>query len=186
MSDAYVGEIRLFAGNYAPQGWRFCDGSLLQVNQSPALFALISSLYGGDGRTTFALPDLRGRIPVGQGQGAGLSNRPLASFGGTETVPVTSNNMPAHSHGFTTTSAVATTPTPGPTLLLSSFTKTQVVTGLYAKPVNPPPAPPTATVALNPNAVMAAGAPAATRSNLMGALAINYIICLDGYFPDFN
>lgn len=185
MSDAYLGEIRLFAGNYAPQGWRLCDGSVLQVSQSTPLFALIGNLYGGDGRTTFALPDLRGRLPVGQGQGTGLSNRPLASFGGSEVEPITSNNMPAHSHGFTTTSAVATSPTPGPTLLLSTFTKTQVVTGLYAKPINPP-APPTATVALNANAVSAAGATAPVRSNLMGALAVNYIICVEGYFPDFS
>jgi microcystin-dependent protein len=94
----YVGEIRIFAGNFAPAGWLFCDGSLLPISENETLFSLIGTTYGGDGQSTFALPDLRGRIPVGTGQGAGTSNRILGENGGTESVALTTNNVPAHNH----------------------------------------------------------------------------------------
>ena len=85
MPEPFVGEIRMFAGNFAPRGWAFCDGQLLAISQNDALFSVIGTLYGGDGRTTFALPDLRGRVPIHAGQGPGLSERPLGSKGGVET-----------------------------------------------------------------------------------------------------
>lgn len=94
----YIAEIRLFAGNFAPAGWAFCDGSLLPISQNETLFALIGTTYGGDGQTTFALPDLRGRVPIGSGQGAGLSNRILGEKVGQESVTLTTANMPSHSH----------------------------------------------------------------------------------------
>lgn len=187
MSDACTGEVRLFAGSYAPRDWSFCDGSLLRINVYPALYALLGTTYGGDGVSTFGLPDLRGRIPVSQGQGTGLTDRPLASSGGSETVSITTNNMPAHSHGFTATTATATDTSPGPSLTLATLTKTNVVTGLYTDPtpVTNPPTPPTPTVQLHPASVSVVGL-GVPRSNLMGSLAMNYIICLQGVFPDFN
>lgn len=98
MSLPFLGEITMFGGNFAPRGWAFCDGQLLPVSQYDALFALLGTIYGGDGRTTFALPDLRGRIPVHQGSGPGLSPRLIGQKYGQETVTLTTNQMPAHSH----------------------------------------------------------------------------------------
>ncbi len=98
MSEPFVGEIRMFAGNFAPRGWAFCDGQLLAVSQNDALFSLLGTIYGGDGRTTFGLPDLRGRIPIHAGSGPGLSPRRLGAKGGEEKVTLTVNQMPSHSH----------------------------------------------------------------------------------------
>ena len=94
----YVGEIRLFAGNFAPAGWAFCDGSLLPISENEVLFQLIGTTYGGDGQSTFAIPDFRGRVPIGAGQGVGLSNRILGENAGQEIVTITTANMPSHSH----------------------------------------------------------------------------------------
>ena len=84
MSEPFVGEIRMFAGNFAPRSWAFCDGQLLEVSQNDALFSLIGTIYGGDGRTTFGLPDLRGRVPIHMGMGPGLSSRPLGQRSGSD------------------------------------------------------------------------------------------------------
>jgi microcystin-dependent protein len=96
--EPFLGEIRLFPINFAPGGWTACDGRLLSISQNTALFSLLGTMYGGDGRSTFALPDLRGRTPVGMGQGAGTSNYAQGQMAGTETVTLTSNEMPAHIH----------------------------------------------------------------------------------------
>lgn len=98
MANPYIGEIRMFGGNFAIYGWAFCDGSLLPISQYSALFQLVGTTYGGDGQNTFALPDLRGRIPIHQGQGSGLSNYVIGQPGGAETVTVTVNQLAAHSH----------------------------------------------------------------------------------------
>jgi microcystin-dependent protein len=98
MSEPFVGEIRMFAGNFAPVGWAFCDGQLLAVSQNDALFSLLGTIYGGDGRTTFGLPDLRGRIPIHAGSGPGLSPRTLGAKAGAERVTVTVDQLPAHNH----------------------------------------------------------------------------------------
>ena len=102
MSTPYIGEIRMFGFGTrgAPNGWQACDGSLLPISQFDALFALIGTTYGGDGRTTFALPDLRGRFPMHFGQGPGLSNRVIAHRGGTETVTLTQHHIPHHAHAI--------------------------------------------------------------------------------------
>lgn len=100
MSEPFVGEIRMFAGNFAPRGWAFCDGQLLAVSQNDALFSLLGTVYGGDGQTTFGLPDMRGRIPLHAGQGPGLSPRQLGSRAGTERVSLTVNQLPGHSHSM--------------------------------------------------------------------------------------
>lgn len=111
MSDPYLGEIRLFAGNFAPWGWEFCHGQLLSIAEEEPLFSLIGTRYGGNGMTTFALPDLRGRVPIHQGQGAGLSSRPLASAGGREHVTLTLQQIPEHTHVVRASAATATSRT---------------------------------------------------------------------------
>lgn len=98
MAEPFLGEIRLMGFNFAPRGWAFSDGQLLPISQNSALFSLYGTIYGGDGRTTFALPDLRGRVAIHEGHGPGLSNYVLGSKGGAETVTLTTANMPSHNH----------------------------------------------------------------------------------------
>ena len=98
MSEPFVGEIRMFAGNFAPRGWALCDGQLLAVSQNDALFSLFGTIYGGDGRTTFSLPDMRGRFPMHVGSGPGLFSRNLGQKSGNETVTLTSQQVASHSH----------------------------------------------------------------------------------------
>lgn len=102
-ADPYIGEISIFAGNFEPRGWAFCDGRLLAISQFSALFSLLGTFYGGDGRSNFALPDLRGRSVVGAGNGPGLTPRPIGNKGGAEYVNLTTNEMPQHTHGANTT-----------------------------------------------------------------------------------
>ena len=113
MSEPFVGEIKVFAGTYPPQGWADCDGQLLAISQFDALFSLFGTFYGGDGRTTFGLPDLRGRVPVHMGQGPGLSNRQIGVKGGSEKVSLTQATTPTHSHAANATSDAAGTDQPG-------------------------------------------------------------------------
>ena len=131
MSEPFVGEIRMFAGNFAPRGWAYCDGQLLAVSQNDALFSLFGTIYGGDGRTTFGLPDLRGRFPIHAGQGPGLSNRRLGSKGGAETVTVTANQLPSHTHPIKGTNDNATASDPAGQLPAQSTT----TRGLSALPL---------------------------------------------------
>jgi microcystin-dependent protein len=104
MSQPYVGEIRIFAGNFAPSGWAFCDGQLLPISENDVLFNLIGTTYGGDGQTTFAMPDLRGRLPVHQGSN-GVSNHIIGELAGVETVTLTTQQMPIHTHAAACNSA---------------------------------------------------------------------------------
>lgn len=110
--EPLLGSIMLFAGNFAPRGWAFCNGQLLAVSQNQALFSIIGTFYGGDGRTTFGLPDLRGRVPIGTGQVAGLSNYPLGSKSGNETTTLSVNNLPSHSHALIGSSSPGTSNSP--------------------------------------------------------------------------
>lgn len=111
MSEPFVGEIRIFGGNFPPLNWAFCDGSLLSIAEHEVLYTLTGTTYGGDGVTTFALPDLRGRAPIHQGQGLGLSNRTIGERAGVEEVTLTANQMPIHTHPMlTSTSATSTSP----------------------------------------------------------------------------
>lgn len=98
--EPFIGLITMFGGNFAPRGWAFCDGQLLPINQNSALFSILGTTYGGDGRTTFGLPDLRGRVPIHPGTGPGLSSFNLGQKGGAEQVTLTTQQIPAHSHGF--------------------------------------------------------------------------------------
>jgi microcystin-dependent protein len=119
MSTPYIGEIRMFSFGTrgAPDGWQACDGSLLPISEFDALFALVGTTYGGDGQTTFGVPDLRGRLPIHQGTGPGLSTYVIGQRAGTETVTVLPTQMPAHTHTLALTSGAATALTPGNTLL---------------------------------------------------------------------
>jgi microcystin-dependent protein len=180
MADSYIGEIRMFAGNYAPVDWHLCDGSLLAISQYQVLYALIGTTYGGDGMNTFALPDLRGRVPVSTGQGPGLSNYVLGQPFGTENVTLTAATMPTHNHPFNATSTGATSlkPTPSGSMTLATSPSN---TYLYAKQTTPP----IPVVQLAPTDVGAAGGNV-SHTNIMPVLAINYIIALTGIYPQFN
>src|SRR3712207_3315813 len=112
MSEPFIGEIRMVGFNFAPRGWATCDGQLLSIAQNTALFSLLGTTYGGNGQTTFALPDLRGRAALHQGQGPGLTNRVIGEASGTETVTLTTNQMPSHSHGVNANSGEAGTKSP--------------------------------------------------------------------------
>lgn len=164
MSTPYVGEIRLFAGNFAPQGWAFCDGSIMSIAENTTLFQLIGTTYGGDGQNTFALPDLRGRVPVHQGNGF-----TIGQLGGEESVTLTANQLPAHTHAINASTAAAT-PAAGITGLLASVSGSN----LYG------PAP--AFVPMAAAAVSAAGGNQA-HDNMAPFQAISFIISLFGVFP---
>ena len=103
MSEPFLGEIKMVAFNYAPRGWAFCNGEMMAISQNTALFSLLGTTFGGDGRTTFALPDLRGRVPIHQGQGSGLSTYVMGQKSGTESVPLGLSNLPSHNHVMQTT-----------------------------------------------------------------------------------
>lgn len=172
--DNYIGEVRLFAGNFAPRNWHFCDGSLLPISQNDVLFTLIGTTYGGDGINTFALPDLRGRVPIGQGTGVGLTPRILAEAAGTEAVALIANQCPSHSHLVYASTSTATSPSP------EGAVTAQPATGLafYAPRVTPTVNP----VAFDKDVIGNAGANL-PHANIMGSLAFNYIIALQGIFP---
>ena len=173
--DCYIGEIRMFAGAYAPMGWLFCNGQALPISGNEALYALIGTTYGGDGKTNFALPNLQARLPVG------ASNTPppgmlntylLASTGGALSMTLSVANMPAHTHTFQATTADATTVTPG-----NSVTFAKTGTGFNSYIANP-----SSLVALNPLAVSYSpgGAP---HRNDMPSITLNYIIAVTGEYP---
>lgn len=117
MADPFVAEIRIFPFNFAPPGWAWCDGQLLPLSQNTALFSLLGTTYGGNGQSTFALPDLQGRAPMHPGQGPGLSLHDLGEAGGEETVSLLESEIPAHSHGMTGTSDTGATASPSAALL---------------------------------------------------------------------
>jgi len=181
MSDQCVGEIRMFAGNYAPQGWALCDGSMLRVADQQMLFSLIGSTYGGDGQTTFALPDLRGRLPLGQGTSASGTNFPLAAKGGVETVALTADQMPGHAHAPMATSAPATLGSPSQNLMAKTVNSSGGTNQdiMYLKQA----APVLGTYLLKADAVTTAGSNQ-PHNNLMPSLAVNFIIALEGVYPE--
>ena len=163
MGTPFIGEIRMFAGSFAPAGWAFCDGQLLPISENDALFALIGTTYGGDGQETFALPELRGRSPIHQG-----NNHVLAESGGTETVTLTVNQAAAHIHPQTATSASATDTTPTGKVFAASTTDLYVPTGPY--------------VPLAPAAVGPSGG-SQPHDNRQPYLTVSFIISLFGIFP---
>ena len=178
MTEPFTGEIRMFAGNFAPRGWAFCDGQLLAVSQNDALFSLFGTIYGGDGRTTFGLPDCRGRIPLHQGTGPGLSNRRLGAKGGAENVTLTVNQLSSHSHD-----AMANTNTANyPDLPGRMLAATDAAAGdqFYKQASQSP--------TIKDMAPTMVGNTGGSRShtNLMPSLCVNFIVSLFGIYPSRN
>jgi microcystin-dependent protein len=173
MADQFVGEIRMFCGNFAPTGWAFCNGQLLPISQNTALFSLLGTFYGGDGRSSFALPNLQGAFPLhaGASAGPGLTQRSTGQTGGAETVALTAAQMPAHGHVVDAV-AGASTGTPDAT---ASLAPTSNGSALYRASDG---------VWLNtaPGDIGATGGGAA-HQNLPPYLALNFIIALQGIFP---
>jgi microcystin-dependent protein len=180
--EPLMAEIKMFAGNYAPQGWFFCDGSLLPINQYSALFALLGTTYGGDGVQTFQLPDLRGRTPIhsGNGQGRNVSRYELGQIGGTENVTISAQQMPAHNHLIkaSTTGGDQAVPGDGTTanyyLAATADSQTGATTNTYTD-VAP-------DTQLNSGSVTPAGG-SQPVSLLTPYLGINYIIAWTGIWP---
>lgn len=178
MSESFIGEIRMFGGNFAPLGNAYCAGQLMSIAQYSALYSLIGTTYGGDGVQTFALPDLQGRLPVGMGQGTGLSDYPIGTKTGTETVTLASTQIPSHDHAMVASGAAAGFTMPGgavPAALASPFS------GWYVAAGNVTGSP----VAFAPNAVQFAGN-TLPHENRMPTLAVSIIIALEGIFPSRN
>ena len=176
MSDPFVGEIRIVGFNFAPRNWAFCNGQLLAIAQNTALFSLLGTTYGGNGQTTFALPNLASRVPVHAGTGPGLSPRVLGEVSGAESVTLLPVQVPAHSHPAFATTAAATTGEPGPGVLPGTVSnQTMYVTD------------PTGgrDFSLSPQAGGFAGGSQA-HENCMPTLALNYCIALFGIFPSRN
>jgi microcystin-dependent protein len=169
MADPFVAEIRIFPFNFAPRGWAFCDGQLLPLSQNTALFSLLGTTYGGDGRTTFALPNLQGRAAIAHGQGPGLTLRDLGEQGGSDTVTLLTSEIPTHTHTLTTSTGDATQSTPAGALLA-----TGIAVGMYAS-TSP-------TVTLAPSTLAIAGS-SQPHQNAMPSLVFNFCIALQGVFP---
>lgn len=165
MAQPYVGEIRIFAGNFAPAGWMFCDGNLLPISEYETLFQLIGTTYGGDGQSTFSLPDLRGRLPIHFGSGY-----ILAETGGVEEVTLTVNQIPAHSHPVIASTDVANSNLPNNNFFGATVTGQKI----YST-ANP-------TVVLPPGVVSPVGG-SQPHTNFQPYLCVNYIISLFGIFP---
>ncbi|MGR8981279.1 MAG: phage tail protein [Gammaproteobacteria bacterium] len=163
MSTPYVGEIRIFAGNFAPQGWMFCEGQLLPISENDTLFALIGTTYGGDGQNTFALPDLRGRLPMHCG-----NDILLAQSGGVEEVTLTVNQVPAHSHAMSVSNDIPTLSSPQNNCLGQSANK-------FFRSGSP-------STTLASGSISAQGG-SQPHSNFQPYLCVNFIISLFGIFP---
>jgi microcystin-dependent protein len=181
MSNQYLGEIRPFAGSFAIAGWVMCNGQLVSIAQYDALYALIGTTYGGDGVSTFGIPDLRGRVAISQGQGPGLTNRVLGTPSGTEQVTVSIPQMPQHTHSFTVTTVPATATTPTNNLLATPSSPTQQFLYLAANP--PAPAPVSAPPAADSVQGQGGNQP---HENIMPTLAVTYIMAVTGIFPTQN
>jgi microcystin-dependent protein len=163
MAQPYIGEVRMFAGNFAPAGWHFCDGSLLPISENDALFNLIGTTYGGDGQLTFGLPDLQGRVPVHQGPGFVIGQE-----AGVDSVTLTTQQIPTHTHPLGATTAIATASGPGNNVLAQS----SVAKMYFADVVDTPMA----------NAIGIAGG-SQPHDNLQPLLCISFIISLFGIYP---
>lgn len=166
MSEPYLGEIRMFGGNFAPSGWALCNGQLLSISEYSELFTLLGTTYGGDGQVTFALPDLQGRVPIHSG-----TAYPLGAKGGSETVTLTSTQLPAHTHTAMASTASGTADSPANAVWASRTLRT------YSSG--------TTTVGMNPQAIAPVGG-SQPHDNMMPSTVISFIISLYGIFPPNN
>jgi microcystin-dependent protein len=173
MSEPFLGEIRMFTGNFAPAGWAMCNGQILSIAQNTALFSLLGTTYGGDGQTTFALPDLRGRVPIHFGQGPGLSSYSEGQTGGAESVVLISTQIPAHTHSVNaaTTGGNQASPASGFPAVESTGTSLN-----YS---------PTSNTTMN-GSMIAPNSGGQAHENRQPFLAVNFIIALQGIYPSRN
>lgn len=172
--EPLLAEIRMFAGNYAPRGWAFCDGSLLSISQNSALFSLLGTTYGGNGQTTFALPDFRGRLPMHPGQGPGLTPRALGERGGAESVTLSSAQLAPHTHALNASGQQGDGPVPdGAVWAVSVDPNTGVPLNSYGT---------TPTTAMSPQALGMTG-DGLPHPNVQPYLCVNFIIALEGIYP---
>jgi microcystin-dependent protein len=169
MSDPFVAEIRIFAGNFAPKGWALCDGQLLPISQNTALFSLLGTFYGGDGKSTFALPDLQGSAPMQQGQGQGLSERFLGEQSGEQTVTLNQSEMPVHTHALNGTNQLQNLPDPANHTLARANANAYVTS-------------PASFTQMNPLAIGITGG-GLPHNNMPPYLTLTFIIALQGIFP---
>jgi microcystin-dependent protein len=172
MADPFVAEIRIFPFNFAPKGWAWCDGQLMPLSQNTALFSLLGTTYGGDGKSNFALPDLQGRAPMHPGQGPGLSLHDLGETGGSETVTLLESEIPAHSHALQGTAGIANQNNPGTFLLGRAFGGGS----LYKAPSG-------ATIVSMSDQALAPAGGDAPHNNLQPYLTFYFSIALQGVFP---
>ncbi|MDB6073939.1 MAG: Phage tail collar domain protein [Verrucomicrobiaceae bacterium] len=174
MSDSYIGEIRMFAGNFAPRGWALCNGQILPILDNEALFSLLAFTYGGDGQTTFGLPNMQGRIPIHFGQGAGFSNNTLGQVGGTELVTLTQATTPPHSHlavGASASSGAVPSPAGN-------------VWSANANSASPQFAAASTTPVVNMAAASVSNLGSSVpHDNMAPTLAVNFIILVEGIYP---
>jgi len=180
MSQPYLGEIRMFAGNFAPRNNAQCNGQLLSIAQNTALFSLLGTFYGGNGVQTFALPNLQGRLPINQGNGPGLTPRVIGEVGGSENVTLLQTTTPQHNHVVNATTDIGNLPGPSDKAIPAEPTDGTTPGTLYIAPPNAiVPAP------MNPLAVSLTGG-SQPHQNMMPSLAITFIIALNGIFPSRN
>ena len=177
MSNQFVGEIRIFGCNFAPNGWAMCNGQLMLISQNTALFSLLGTFYGGDGRTNFALPNLQSRVPIGQGQGPGLSNYDIGEMDGVETVTINDSELPSHNHPFFGTSSAANDKRPKTGAAFATSTRAGPVSpgdNYYAAGTPTP---------LNAGTVQPLTGGGLAHENLQPYLTFNFCIALQGIFP---
>jgi microcystin-dependent protein len=179
--EGFVGQIILFGGGYAPEYWALCDGSSLSVSQNPALFSIIGTTYGGNGTTTFNLPDLRARIPIGAGQGtaSGATNHVFATAGGTAAVTLSTAQIPAHTHTLYASTDPVTTQDPT-SAVPGSFTDGQHL--FYFDPKKLPSGVTATPSPLGSRMIQTAGI-SSSHNNVMPSLGISYLICVQGIYP---
>jgi microcystin-dependent protein len=169
--DPFVAEIRIFPFNFAPKGWAFCDGQLMSISQNTALFSLLGTTYGGDGKSNFALPNMQGNVPMHPGQGPGLSLHDLGETGGSETVTLLESEIPAHSHSMNTSAQDGVDNHPAANLLAQG-----VGVGMYIDQGTGP------FINMSNNALAPAGGDQ-PHNNMMQYLTLNFCIALQGVFP---
>lgn len=171
--EGFIGEIRAFSGNYAPEGWNFCDGTILSVTGYEALYSLIGNTYGGSAPTTFALPDLKGRLPIGLGTGTGLTPRIIGQNGGAESVLLNISNLPIHTHLAMVSTNGTPTVTPSQLTYLSSMSSPGATVIGYLPGTTTGPK----NIIMDPSTILPTGG-GYSHENTMPCMAINYIICI--------